>query len=290
MTQIRRHIFAMFTLVYGIAGSQQAHAIHPKQLVELYTWPAILFIIGQYRIEQEIRQHTKPVHPEVEQFIRAECKRIGLPEWQTVRIVQHPHRSMSTIDTLCLEKNLVNQIIQTGDRHHEARAVIHHEAGHIKHRHIVAKFAFNPFLSMASTYCTFILLNRRYPLSYYTLLALEFGLYYYIISPFFSRICEWDADECIANDPRTLAGGIRYFAMLQQHENAFFNDLVQKAPVGGRLDRWSHNCELISTHPSTEKRIKRLQQRLAKHPDKHLLSQQELAYLLDPRLASGSYA
>jgi len=287
MARYRKHILSLFALLFGIGSAHQTHAIHTKEIAELYGWTAVWFLIGQYRIEQEIRQHTKPVDPAVERFIRAELHKIQLPEWQTVRIVEHPHRSMSTIDTLCLEKYLVDHITKTGDHTGMARAVIDHEGGHIKHRHIFAKAALNPFLSITSAYCAFKLVNRIYPQSNSrtVLFALDLGLYVYIISPLFNRICEWDADASIADEPRILAGGIRYFAILKQNDATFFNNLEKKAPVGGRIDRWLHECELISTHPTLEKRIKSLQQRLANHPDKYLLGYQELAYLLDPQLA-----
>ena len=206
MTRYRRHILALFTLIYGISSTNKAQAIHPKKLAELYSYTIIGFLIGQYRIEQEIKLNTKPVNATVEQFVRTECKKIGLPDWQTIRIVEHPqrYRSFSTINTLCLEKYLVDQVTQNGYQAGMARAIIHHEAGHIKHRHIFAKAALNPFLSIASAYGAFKLLHYIRPQkeSYFTFLALDLGLYLYSISPFFSRICEWDADASIADEPR----------------------------------------------------------------------------------------
>ncbi len=283
MNRFRKNSLIIFISFVSITTPCQLHAISIKQLAELYASTLFFFLIGQSRIEEEIRLATKPVNHTVEQFIRAECKRIGLPEWQTVRIVQHPHKSMSTIDTLCLEKYLVDHIIQTGDQTHMAKAVIHHEAGHIKHRHILANAALSPLLSIASTYGALALLNRIYPQkeSSLTLCALDLALFFYIIKPFFSRICEWDADFCIANDPYVLAGGIRYFSMIKDREDHYYHSLENIST----LKHWYHECELFSTHPTTAKRIKRLQHLLAQHPNKNLIPHHELTYLLNPHLA-----
>jgi|GEM_PF-3336830 len=268
MTQVRRHIFT-FIILGGLASPQAAHAISPwlstPRIAKLYAFTAVGLLIAYYRTERDIQRHTKPVTPRVEQFIRTELQKMQVPHWQTVRILAHPRTSMATIHTLCLEQDLVDQITQTGDKQYLARAVIHHEAGHLKHKHVLTKAVLNPFLSTLAAYSAFKFLPYIYPRkgSYHGFLALELGLdlglYFYIISPFFSRICEWQADEFIADDPHILAGGIRYFTQELRDRSAYFNRIVRNVPIRGRLLHWYHTCELISTHPSLEKRIKRLQ-------------------------------
>jgi len=155
-------------------------------------------------------------------------------------------------------RNKIDQAITT------YRAIIQHEAGHIKHsKEATAVVILAPILSSLVVSCGLYYLHVTNPGSCWDCLATLVGSLYldrFNPLPFlYKRFAEFRADDNIENNPKTLRGFQSHLQKLLVYETLKdnLNALQGKKTWLRFLQSWKN------THPTSKSRIERIDKRLA---------------------------